>query len=154
MTEYIVELSDETFAKLKAVGMKLDNNDFNAVVSFCANAGITALNTIEAEIANKKFIEQCTDWFLYPSNFNGSNLVLLPPEGKTSEEVAALCAAHIRVDTTIAVMTCWKPTKDHLEEIAKTGCIWIVAMGVTSPPMIVAAKKPTDYPGIDFIVKG
>lgn len=152
--KYVMEMTDELYQKFVEIGKKLNSTDFTTVLSFCANAGVTSLNTLEAEKANKKFIEQCEDWLLHPTNFDGSNVVLLPPEGKTSEEVYALCAAHVAVLNEVAVMTCWKPTKDHIEEIAKTGKIWIVMMGVSAPPMMVAVKKPTDYEWINFIMKG
>lgn len=149
--KYTVTIDETTYRKFVEVAKHINQPNANLAFDYCVNRAISMINSVEAEESNKKFIEQCEDWILHPTNFANSNVVMLPPQSMTNGEVACLCAAHIQWGQHLAVMSCWKPTKDHLKEIEKTGCIWLVCMGQSMPPVCLAAKKPTDYDGIDFI---
>lgn len=40
------------------------------------------------------------------------------------------------------VISCWKPTPAELIEILNSGVIWLVAKGVSHPPIMVTGEYP------------
>ncbi len=82
---------------------------------------------------------------LHPTDFDGSNAVFGPPEGKTENEVYSLCAAKVNWGTTPAVLTCWKPTMDQIKAIEETGRLWVSQMAQNPNPVCVTAKNPLDF---------
>ena len=79
-----------------------------------------------------------------PSSFEESNQVLSAPEG-LGDDVTAL-SVYVGVEESIqAILTvsCWKLTQQELDEVNKTGRIWLcVYMGGTMPPCYVTGQKP------------
>lgn len=78
-----------------------------------------------------------------PCGFSSSNAVLGPPRGATEEQVGSLNIQRVRVDGVPTVVSCWKPTAEELEEIRRTGRVWLIAVGVTMPPVILTGHTPT-----------
>lgn len=70
-----------------------------------------------------------------PSGFEGANAVLGPPEGVSEREVASLIGYHGPVYDWpgCSTVVCWKPTRAELDEIARTGRVWVAVRGVVSP---------------------
>jgi len=80
-----------------------------------------------------------------PCSFPEETRVFGPPVGMTEDEVYSLCASEVNWDNQKAVVTCWKPTKEGLEEINKTGRIWVATMGEGLVPMCVLASSPFEH---------
>jgi hypothetical protein len=78
-----------------------------------------------------------------PSSFVESNEVLDKPREMSREECDAL--AVLRTETVNgfpAIVSCWKLTREELDEINKTGRIWLSVIGNNMPPVYLAGTKP------------
>lgn len=74
-----------------------------------------------------------------PWDFQESNLVLMPPEGSEPGECVPLPT---RRTPDGRITSCWKLTDAELEEIARTGVVWLsVWSGHTAPPVYLTAVK-------------
>lgn len=80
----------------------------------------------------------------FPSSFDESNATLSPPDGMTEDEVQSLAIARVydHINNTPVVISCWKLTKEELEEVNRTGRIWLGICGVTMPPAWILGQKP------------
>lgn len=80
---------------------------------------------------------------MVPADFAESNGVLSRPPDMTDEECDPLCVLHSNLpDQTPVVVSCWKVTKEELEEIQRTGRVWLIVVGHTMPPVILSGIKP------------
>lgn len=76
-------------------------------------------------------------------SFDESNTVLSKPEQMTSDQCAPLSVLRTETEDGFpVVVSCWKCTKDELEEINKTGRVWLMVYGVTMAPVAIAGNKP------------
>jgi hypothetical protein len=67
-----------------------------------------------------------------PVEFDGCNLRLLPPAGD-EDTVMAMYAFRNGRDT----VSCWRLAESELEEVMRTGCVWLdVATGRSPPPPV------------------
>jgi hypothetical protein len=79
---------------------------------------------------------------MFPSSFDESNAVLSAPDG-LEEQIECLSVFRGMNDGGMpVVVSCWKPTKEELLEIAKTGRIWLICAGETQPPAILQGHSP------------
>jgi len=77
------------------------------------------------------------------SGFHESNHVLGPPEGATEEQVHSLaCFVGVDEGDYNVVVSCWRPTQEEINEIQRTGRIWLTVMGNSMPPVRMQAFKP------------
>lgn len=78
-----------------------------------------------------------------PCNFEESNEVIDRPEGLTEEQCGVLSVFKAVDQKTQlpCVVSCWKITQEELDEINRTGRIWLVLYGKTMPPAIVTTIK-------------
>lgn len=75
--------------------------------------------------------------------FDEDNAVLGPPQGMTEEEVYSLSVyVGNNQDGDPCVVSCWKPSKDELAEIQRTGRVWLMVMGKTMPPVVLEGFSP------------
>ena len=72
----------------------------------------------------------------YPVPFKGANVVLKAPAGQ--EETCG--DLHVFRNRS-SVISCWKLEQHELEEIARTGCIYLAVQGPTQPPAYVATDS-------------
>jgi len=80
------------------------------------------------------------------SGFDGSNCVLNPPQGMSADECSPISVLRGRLESgAMAIVSCWKPTRTELEEIERTGRVWILCLGMTQPPMSVLAFDPAEH---------
>jgi hypothetical protein len=81
-----------------------------------------------------------------PTAFDEENLVLNPPLGVSMEECPVLSVysgpmpqqfsdAHV-------VISCWKPTKEEMQEIIMTGRVYVVVWGRSMPPICPVGFSP------------
>jgi hypothetical protein len=76
------------------------------------------------------------------SSFDESNCILNPPEGMSPEECNVLSVCKGMIGDMPVVISCWKCTKEELEEINRTGRVWLMIMGETMPPAHIQGIKP------------
>lgn len=78
-----------------------------------------------------------------PSNFDWSNAAYGPPEGMTEEQVQTIFAYHgvDRAYDCKRVVSCWKLTKEELEEVNRTGRIWLNCLGGLPPHFITGHEE-------------
>jgi hypothetical protein len=70
-----------------------------------------------------------------PAGFDESNVVLDKPPGMTHEECQALQVFRGQDETgSPVVVSCWKVTQAELDEINRTGRVWLTIHGHTMPP--------------------
>jgi uncharacterized protein (DUF488 family) len=75
--------------------------------------------------------------------FDEDNAVLGPPEGMTEDDVFSLSVYQGVNDVgEPVVVSCWKPTKEELAEINRTGRVWLMVMGKTMPPVCLEGISP------------
>lgn len=79
---------------------------------------------------------------MFPVAFEGSDIVLSKPNETTHDEVECLSVQRVMNGRHMAVLSCWRVTKEELEEISKTGRIWLMVMGETMPPVCLDGVKP------------
>lgn len=85
---------------------------------------------------------------MVPTNFDGSNGVLDKPEDMDREECTPLCVQFcaIQPEGLPVTMSCWKLEQEELEEIKRTGRVWLSVVGIGMPPVILSVAKPVVAP--------
>lgn len=77
------------------------------------------------------------------ASFPESNHTLDKPPGMTHEQcVSASVFTGQLADGTPVVISCWKVTKAELEEIQRTGRVWLTVVGHTMPPAMLSGHDP------------
>lgn len=79
---------------------------------------------------------------MVPASFEESNLVLDKPPEMSYDQCDALSVALANQNGMPVVISCWKPTKEELEEITRTGRVWLIITGRTMPPASVSGHNP------------
>jgi hypothetical protein len=78
-----------------------------------------------------------------PASFDESNAVLGKPPDMGHDECT--CLSVLRTETesgTPVVVSCWKLTHEELEEVCRTGRVWLTVVGETMPPVAVDVTQP------------
>jgi hypothetical protein len=77
------------------------------------------------------------------AGFAEENMVLHPPPGVPVDEVGVMNVHKGNLsDGTPVIISCWKVTKEELEEIGRTGRVWVLVRGETTPPVGVTGFCP------------
>jgi hypothetical protein len=79
-----------------------------------------------------------------PTSFPESNDHFDKPSDLTYEqcEVLSVYKGLDSISGLPVIISCWKPTKAELEEINKTGRIWLFIYGTTMPPSCLGGLNP------------
>lgn len=78
-----------------------------------------------------------------PVAFDEENTVLNKPTSMTADECEALSVCCCQSESGWpVVITCWKLTKEELEEVNRTGRVYLVVVGDTMPPVKLHGTKP------------
>lgn len=72
------------------------------------------------------------------SNFDESNGSLDPPEGVSVDA----CQPLFVFRDGLHVVSYWKPTQEELDEINRTGRVWLMIWGGTMPPALLLGETP------------
>jgi hypothetical protein len=81
-------------------------------------------------------------------SFPEENLILEPPLNVTAEQCNMLPVYTGMIEAegfkkkVPAIISCWKVTKEELEEIQCTGRIWLYVYGRGMPPVALSGKSP------------
>lgn len=78
-----------------------------------------------------------------PIGFDEANVTLKAPPGMEGE---VLDLPVHRSDEPALVVSCWALEPGELEEIQRTGCVWLSVQGRTHAPLYVTARPPFDPP--------
>lgn len=85
---------------------------------------------------------------MMPTAFDEENGFLDAPAGMSPDDCDSLSVWRGVIDNgTPVVISCWKPTAEEMEEIQRTGRIWILVMGTTMPPIAPTGHKPFQESG-------
>ena len=80
---------------------------------------------------------------MIPTSFDESNHVLDKPPGMTYEQCQALSVWQGESsDGVPLVVSAWKPTREELESIKRTGRVWLIVLGQTMPPVSLEGTSP------------
>lgn len=80
---------------------------------------------------------------MVPTNFNESNHTLNKPSDMTHEQCEPLSVWVGKSKEGMPwCISCWKLTKEELEEFQLTGRIWLMLVGNTMPPAALTAINP------------
>lgn len=78
-----------------------------------------------------------------PCSFDEANVVLDKPDDMTYDDCEALsCLRGVTEGGMHVVVSCWKLTTEELEELNRTGRVWLVVAGTTQAPMMISGTKP------------
>lgn len=75
--------------------------------------------------------------------FNQQNLILNKPEGMQDTECSPL-PVHRGLDANNYpfMVSCWQLSKEDLEEINRTGIIWLHVVAIGHPPVLLTTENP------------
>jgi hypothetical protein len=85
---------------------------------------------------------------MLPVTFPQHNFVFKKPEGWTDEQCSDLSVwkGDAPIDengtTCPTIISCWKLSKEDLEEIQRTGVVWLSISGTGMPPVSVFTENP------------
>jgi len=80
---------------------------------------------------------------MIPASFDESNCVLDKPPDMDRGKCEALSVWRgMSNDQIPMVVSCWKLTRDEVEELVKTGRIWLTVIGTTMPPVYLGVPSP------------
>jgi hypothetical protein len=80
---------------------------------------------------------------MFPTSFPESNAVLDKPPEMTYDECEALTVWMGSTEAGVGVIiSCWKPTKAELDEINRTGRVWLLIYGGAMPPSVIIGTDP------------
>ena len=71
-----------------------------------------------------------------PVGFEGANHLICAPEGSTPEECCDLPVAQDEIQT----VSCWRLTPEELEEVNRTGVVWLSILSHTIYPQLISGK--------------
>lgn len=80
---------------------------------------------------------------MLPTSFDESNAVLGKPADVDHDDCS--CLAVLKTENVKGfpvVVSCWKMSAEELEEINRTGRVWLTVMGLSMPPVILNGVKP------------
>ena len=79
--------------------------------------------------------------------FDEANITMNEPDGWSPDQCNSIRARrhsvilHGGVEVPV-VTTCWKPTAKELDEIRRTGRLYLSCVGQSMPPVLLAANPP------------
>lgn len=77
------------------------------------------------------------------ASFDESNTVLGKPKDMNDGECSCLSVLRTKTMSGIpVVVSCWKLTQEELEEITRTGRVWLTVIGETMPPVALDGNRP------------
>lgn len=85
---------------------------------------------------------------MLPVDFPARNFVYQKPQGWTDEQCSDLPVwkGNAPIDdqgnTTPTIISCWKLSKEDLEEIQRTGEVWLSISGTGMPPVSLFTENP------------
>lgn len=85
---------------------------------------------------------------MLPVDFPARNFVYQKPEGWTDEQCSDLpvwkgsAPIDDHGNTAPTIISCWKLSKEDLEEIQKTGVIWLSISNTGVPPVSLFTENP------------
>lgn len=79
---------------------------------------------------------------MIPSGFDEANGTLGPPQGISEDDVSSLRVWRGLCGNQRVVISCWRPTRAEMDEIARTGRVWLYMWGDTMPPALVSGDPP------------
>lgn len=85
---------------------------------------------------------------MLPIDFEARNFVFTKPAGWTDEQCMDLPVwkGQIPIDDegnkSNSIISCWKLSKEDLDEILKTGVIWLSINGTGMPPVSLFTENP------------
>jgi len=85
---------------------------------------------------------------MLPTDFDESNKIYTKPEGWDDDQCLDLPVqkGNLIIDDkgtrAHALVSCWRLSKEDLEEIQRTGVIWLSVIGYGMPPVSLHSQKP------------
>lgn len=86
------------------------------------------------------------------TDFPEKNINLGPPKGMTEEECYTLPAYYSKEHG--AYVSCWVPSAEEIQEIQRTGKVWLWVFGQGHPPVTIEAFSPFEQRPEDLTIKG
>lgn len=79
-----------------------------------------------------------------PTAFDEENTVLDAPPQLSREYNIQPLSCHIgkQEDGTPVIISCWKPSQEELEEIKRTGRVWVIVLGNVMVPLDITGYYP------------
>jgi hypothetical protein len=78
-----------------------------------------------------------------PCAFDQENTILDPPEGMSCDQVSCMSAYRGMTNEGIPItISCWRLSREELEEITRTGRCWLLMMGHDMSPSHITGANP------------
>lgn len=78
-----------------------------------------------------------------PVGFEGANVVFQAPRGVPQEECGDLPVFR----DSDQIISCWRLTADEIEEVKRTGVVWLSVIGSGTPPVKVSGDALVQIAG-------
>lgn len=80
---------------------------------------------------------------MHPTAFDEETNVIFPPPGVDADVIPPLSVWMGRdAHNNNVTISCWKPTKEELEEIVRTGRVWLMMWTHECPPVCLSGEIP------------
>ena len=80
---------------------------------------------------------------MFPTSFDESNFNHSPPPGISEDEIGSVASFIGQdLDGRPIIITCWKATKEELNEINRTGRVWCFHYGNLLQPHALSGTNP------------
>lgn len=82
-----------------------------------------------------------------PIDFDGSNFLLNKPPEMTADECEPLNVLALKPQGGghTMIISCWKLSREELEQINRTGVVWLVVYGEAMPPVGITTERPFHF---------
>lgn len=80
---------------------------------------------------------------MIPTTFEHANFVYTKPKGMTDEQCFDLPVYKgIDQDKNPVIISCWKLSKEDLEDVQKSGCVYLQIVSYAMPPVVLYTENP------------
>ncbi len=80
---------------------------------------------------------------MLPTTFEGSNFVFTKPKDMTDEQCGDLPVFKgSDMEGVPVIISCWKFSREDLDEIERTGCVFLSITGNGMPPVSLFTENP------------
>jgi hypothetical protein len=86
-----------------------------------------------------------------PVPFKESNANLGSGDNPNTDSMPVAFSKDLETPNVLFTVSCWKPTFEELEEIKRTGEIWLSVMSTPPPPVCLMAFNPYKHYGYESL---
>jgi len=87
---------------------------------------------------------------MIPKEFLGANSTLKKPKNWKDDQCSDLPVFQVNDPTlkTLIRTSCWEVTPEEMQEIQRTGEVWLTVVGASHPPVLLQGISPFKIEGV------